>query len=133
MLVDILDSLLVRPLRPKESELKVAEKPSAGILYAERNERFCITSLLRESISFEQHFETEGIWKKLNAKFEFRGPAYEIVKTSYREKKIFYSRNSVFFRLISEVYVDKKKKKWNERELWIQPSSEGILLINCFE
>ena len=50
-----------------------------------------------ERVSFDRHFEADGKWKKSYAKFEFqRGPAYGIVKTSNKEKEIFYSRYRVF-------------------------------------
>ena len=64
------------------------EKPSVGIFYEERKEPPAYSKM----VSFER-----GIWKKFDPKFEFQHvPANEIVKTSYKEKEIFYTRYRVF-------------------------------------
>ena len=87
-------------------EIKVVEKPRVSILFAEIKDGF-VPPAYSGGVGFGRHFGAEGLWKKFYRKCEFlRGHVYGIVKTSCREKEIFYTRYKVFSPAVSERSVD---------------------------
>ena len=107
-------------------ELKVVEKPSVGILYAERKRRLRTTYLLRETKFGTTFCSRRNIEKILH---DIQIPTRTSLR-NYQEKELFYTRHRVFSWLISRFSVDRKSPGKNKKRRFLNSNATWWYFVN---